>query len=420
MPKIADIDSGDNFIVQYVHKTLNEEGFMKKIILLVAITLVLCAICIIATSCDFSNTNHTHTYGDWKAEVEANCESTGLEVRTCAICNERDERIIPALEHELIDHVEEAPATCVERGVREHYTCANCGKFFSPNGDEISVNDLFYSQTGHNLGSLIKGSVATCCQEGTVTHYECLNCGQYFANNKLPIDSITIAKKDHTITMRYDKVEPTCTDCGYEAHGVCSECGLNIDWDGNIIENIQIAKLSHEFGQWHDEIPATCEEDGVRGYKTCSSCKKNYDEDGELIEYIVIAKSGHRRKTIYGYAASCEEDGLITYRECVDCHKLFAKDSETVLSEEDVVIKRLGHNTGNIERGWDATCIHEGQLEHFECSRCGQYFDVDGNKIDTIIIPTTDHNYVENTAEGEAYYFCSMCGQDFDEDKKSV
>lgn len=393
---------------------------MKKKILLGAIIFAISALCLLFASCSLFHTSHT--YGEWTVESEGDCTTSGLEVRTCSVCGEREEKTIAPSGHKLTDYVAEREASCVEDGVKEHYCCSKCGKFISPNGEEISASDLFYHRTGHNLSDLVRGTSATCFNSGRIPYYYCIKCGQYYDSSKSMVDSIEIPKLPHTTGAWISATEPTCVAEGCISHTTCTVCNQHIDAEGNVIENVTIPKLSHDFSEWIEGISATCEDSGIAGHKVCSLCGLNYDEEGNLIDDIVIEKAGHRTKTVYGTSATCEDDGLITHKECIVCHKLFADDYITELDEEKIIIEKLGHDLGYTQLGHEATCQFEGELDHLECSRCDQMFDVDGNKIDTIVIPKTDHNYilVEGSDGEDDYYFCNMCEQHFNMDKELI
>lgn len=400
---------------------------MKNKILIISILLILCSLCIVVFSA-CSLFEHTHSFGDWKVSVEPSCTANGLEVRTCSECNEKEERSIPSIDHDLTDHVEEKEATCLENGVREHYCCAKCGKFISPDGEEISLDDLHYPKTGHSLSNFIHGESATCEHQGTLSHYQCVNCGQYYDSTKKEIDSIVIEKKEHTLGKWNTAVQPTCLAEGTIAHYTCTVCNKSIDGSCNEIENITIDKLSHSFGDWIEEVPATCQNAGVKGHKVCSLCKKNYDADDNVIAVLTIPIAKHNLTTVDGNEPTCEEDGTIAYRTCSTCDNWFAHDSYTILNEEDIIVAKLGHKTGLIIRGSDATCQNEGTLSHFVCERCNHYLDEERKVIDSIVIPKTDHNYIyvpaveetDSTEACDAHYCCDMCNKCFDLNKQEL
>jgi len=58
------------------------------------------------------------------------CYNDAVYQKTCHICGMNETVTVPASTHEIV-HVEEVPATCVERGYMEHYACVLCGATFS-------------------------------------------------------------------------------------------------------------------------------------------------------------------------------------------------------------------------------------------------------------------------------------------------
>ena len=76
-----------------------------------------------------------------------------------------------------------------------------------------------------------------------------------------------------------------------------------------------------------------------------------------------------------------------------------------------------------------ATCTKEGVKAHKTCEYCGDDFDADGVKLDTLVIPMLEHSLGEwinevpatCTAPGtKGHYTCAMCGDDFDAEENVI
>ena len=91
-----------------------------------------------------------HTPGEAvrENEVPASCDKEGSydEVVYCTVCGEelsRETKTIDKTEHNIV-FVQEKPATATVDGMKEHYECTVCGKFFADatGNTEVSAEDL--------------------------------------------------------------------------------------------------------------------------------------------------------------------------------------------------------------------------------------------------------------------------------------
>ena len=71
-----------------------------------------------------------HKYGEWIVQENATCESTGVEVRECIYCGEKETRTIAALGHNYTS--KEILPSYSGRGYIL-YTCSRCGKQYTEN-----------------------------------------------------------------------------------------------------------------------------------------------------------------------------------------------------------------------------------------------------------------------------------------------
>ncbi len=108
-----------------------------------------------------SETEHTHTRGEWKVVKEATCSEEGIEEEICPDCNEKlDERKIPTTPHKWVDVTEVVhhDAVTEERWVQdreaydeevvdvsayteEKYNCYCGASFSTPDGVEAHFSD---------------------------------------------------------------------------------------------------------------------------------------------------------------------------------------------------------------------------------------------------------------------------------------
>ena len=73
----------------------------KILYLFTLLTFIFCALFLQSCTKDCA-----HQYGEWIVKTEATCAVEGKETRTCSLCNETEEKTIPATgEHNISDGV---------------------------------------------------------------------------------------------------------------------------------------------------------------------------------------------------------------------------------------------------------------------------------------------------------------------------
>ena len=190
-----------------------------------------------------------------------------------------DVTVTIAISHNLGTLNEETPATCIANGMKAHYYCSDCGKFFDESKKETTEAALTIPATGvHTFGTLIEEIPATCIAGGMKAHYKCTVCGKFFDadENETTEDALTIpATGVHNYGTLIEETPATCISGGMEAHYKCAGCGKFFDADKNeTTEDALKTPVSpyygHNFGRWVEEKYATCQTPGRKGYKRCS------------------------------------------------------------------------------------------------------------------------------------------------------
>lgn len=133
-------------------------------------------------------------------------------------------------------------AICTEDGIKEHWHCSECGKFFTEEQavTETTLEELTIPKKGHS-----PGTAADCTHDQT-----CTVCGMVLAE-KLGHDYKEIV------------TPPTCTEDGYTTH-TCTRCG------DNYTDSETVAK-GHTPGEWQVVMLATTAQEGLK-QKECSVC----------------------------------------------------------------------------------------------------------------------------------------------------
>ncbi len=203
--------------------------------------------------------------------------------------------------------VAETPATCIAGGMKAHYTCEGCGKFFDEDKNETTEEALktpvspYY---GHYFGFWVEEEYATCQTPGRKGYKHCSICDKdYDASNTEITDWVIPVNPDgHELDDLVAEIPATCKDTGVKKHRDCRLCGKHCD----PITRKEIADLTipttndHNFGDWTDEVAPTTTEFGTKGHKDCAVCERHFDKDGNEITELKIAKIGTHNVVING------------------------------------------------------------------------------------------------------------------------
>ena len=203
--------------------------------------------------------------------------------------------------------IKEQPATCIAGGMKAHYTCEGCGKYFDENKNETTEEALetpISPYYGHSFGFWVEEQYATCQAPGRKGYKHCSICNKdYDASNKEITDWVIPINPDgHELGALVAEVPATCKDTGVKAHRDCNLCGKNCD----PITRKEIADLTipttnnHTYGKLIPEVPATTTEFGVKEHKDCTVCERHFDKDGNEITELRIAKIGTHNVVING------------------------------------------------------------------------------------------------------------------------
>ena len=276
-------------------------------------------------------------------------------------------------------------------------------------GDDVTVTIAI----SHNLGKLIEETPATCIDDGMKAHYYCPDCRKYFdeSKNETTEAALTIrATGVHTFGALIDENPATCIAGGMKAHYKCTVCGKYFDADKNeTTEEALKTPISpyygHSFGFWVEEQYATCQAPGKKGYKHCSICNKYYDASNTVITdwVIPINPDGHvLGDLVEEVPATCKDTGVKAHRDCNLC----GKNCDPITRKEiaDLTIPTTNNHTyGKLIPEVPATTTEFGVKEHKDCKVCGKHFDKDGNEITELrIAKIGTHNVIVN---GESKFY---------------
>lgn len=300
-----------------------------------------------------------HTWGEWITVKNPTETEVGKKERTCDACGEKEEAVIPKLEHQHAYTAKIIAPTCTEQGYTE-YTCA-CGD---------SYKEDYTDALGH---SYVKTVVeATCTTEGYTT-YTCSACSASYTDGY--VDALGHSFEE-TVT------EPTCTEKG-KIEKVCTVCSL--------AEITETAALGHTWSE--SGTPATCTEPGSIS-KTCTVCGAKETETSAALGHDWTEWETTK------VATTTEEGEKI--RSCKRCN---LTETETI-----PVIEEEHKHTWEITYV-DVTCTTDGYKQKL-CTVCGKVYQTV-----TEYAPGHDWSAFETTLEpqigvpGEEQRTCARCNE---------
>jgi len=192
-----------------------------------------------------------HDFSEWENLTEANCTSSGVAQRKCAVCLQTETKIVSPLGHDFKTEV--IVATCLEQGYTMH-TCLRCG---------TGYNDTFVPPLGHDYEEI---EVAPTCTEEGYRGKQCRRCDD-------TIKTEILKAAGHTFTDSY--FIATCEEEGFTLH-TCLSCG-------NQYKDNIVPATGHDYETEVVREPR-CETAGERKFH-CTKCEKEY--------YSEIPATGH-------------------------------------------------------------------------------------------------------------------------------
>ena len=325
------------------------------------------------------------------ADEEGNTETSATEV------------VLNKTGHTL-QHVTYVPATCTENGIKEHWFCDVCDKYFRDENaqNETSAESTIIVASGHNM-TYHAGKEATCTEDGSKEYWTCDKCNKMYLDEAgttvTTLTGIYVAPKGHSLT-HVEASTPTCQEYGYIEHYDCANCDAYFkDEQGKIpttLEEVRINK-AHNMTH-HDAVAKTCTTAGSKEYWQCGTCKAIFLEasgDNAVTEQDLVVPASHNLKAIQANPATCTVNGNIAYYHCEDCNKYYSDEkAENEISQEETVII-ASHNMDHHDAA-EATCTETGNVEYWYCEKCdGYYLDEKGQTASSLVevtIPATGHS----------------------------
>ena len=234
-----------------------------------------------------------HTMDAGVVTTAPTCTATGILTRTCTVCGETADEVLPVVPHTL-EKTEKKDSTCTETGTEAFWTCSVCEKLFSDSEGETEISaPAVIALKPHTLEKTEKKD-STCTETGTEAYWTCSVCGKLFSDGEGETEisaPAVIALKPHT-PEKTEKKEPTCTEAGTEAYWTCSVCGKLFSDSGaetEISAPKEIEALGHDWDEGEITKEPTYSEEGIRTH-TCRRCGETKEETVSIS--IPVGKSG--------------------------------------------------------------------------------------------------------------------------------
>lgn len=203
------------------------------------------------------------------AAKDPTCTEDGYEAYwKCSVCKKMfsDEagttEISAPVKREKMDHkivpVRGNPATCTDKGVKDHYECARtgCGALFEDKAGTkpLTDKDVVIPATGHKLKK-VEAKAPTQTEEGNIEYWYCEKCDKYFSDKDATAE---IRKEDtvipqlkeekHTLTIAVEKVNGAVPgEVQYAGKPYEMLEGLQ---NGETRELTAVAKPGYQFKEW--------------------------------------------------------------------------------------------------------------------------------------------------------------------------
>ena len=299
------------------------------------------------------------------------------------------------------------PATCSTTGMKAHYTCEGCGKYFDEGKNETTEAALTIPATGdHNYGAWVSNGngthTSTCttcshsetknCSGGTATCENkavCSVCGAEYGE-KLGHDwNAWVSNGDgtHTRTCKRDsghKENGTCSGgkatCTSKA--VCDVC--RTPYGDTVPHNTTQYGGKDSSGHW--DTCSTC--DNKFNFEAHTPDREKADETNPVkctkCDFVIAPALGHVHNTTFvdEVGATCMKEGSKSYYKCSGCEVKFEdKEATKPITDESTLVIAKAHKFGAWIDEVSATEEKEGTKGHKDCDFCGKHFDENGTEI---------------------------------------
>ena len=166
-------------------------------------------------------------------------------------------KVIEATGHKIVP-VRGNPATCTDKGVKDHYECARtgCGALFEDEAGTkpLTDKDVEISATGHDLEH-VAAKEPTKTATGNIEYWHCKRCDKYFSDK----DATAEIRKEETVIPQLKEEKHTLTIAVEKVNGAVPG---EVQYAGKpyeMLEGLQkgetreltaVAKSGYQFKEW--------------------------------------------------------------------------------------------------------------------------------------------------------------------------
>ncbi len=369
-----------------------------------------------------------HSYNEGVIEKEATCTEEGVLLKTCTVCGHEQRETIEMLPHTTGDSY--------EFDDYQHWkVCQVCGQevgkedhSFEGDSDVCLVCGETIQRHHHQL-VFVEEKAPTCAEEGLKEHYYCDDCKKYFTdsegNEEVSYSDLIIEKLEHQYETRYDENEhwQECTLCGdkkdVQAHNIEEERTEPTCCADGVLNNI-----CHDCGYTVEVeiLPATGEHVFAEEYSsdeeyhwfscTNEECTERYQLTEHSYTKIEIVKN-----------PTCSEEGVLnhiceicghTKEEAIPVSNTHNFGDTYVQVDEHThskVCTDCGLSSGEVEpHEFDQNNVKDlGEQHASVCSLCGAPNQPDEHVYEIEIVKATCFE------GGKLVYTCKICGHSYDE-----
>ena len=207
-----------------------------------------------------------HTYGAWEEYTSADCETRGMNVRTCSVCAAVEYVTVGGDGHVVDSWTVTQQPTCISAGAQEG-TCTACG--------QPVVSEL--APSGHGAITHVEAVEPTCYEEGMKEYWYCADCGAAWLDAECTVETTladVVLSAAHGEIIHVDAVAPTCTVNGNLEHWYCADCGAAwLDAECILSTNLKAVVLpaAHGETEWNTITEPTAFTEGLRE-QICTVC----------------------------------------------------------------------------------------------------------------------------------------------------
>ena len=292
--------------------------------------------------------------------------------------------------------------------------CAKCGEETRPEAEHKYANPcdahcMFCheltneEEPAHNVIH-VEAMDATCDENGNIEYWYCDICGSAWADEERTqvtnLKAVILPMAEHEYFYACD---PHCMNCGALTRPDATHSMIHVE-----------AKL------------ADCTKDGNIEYWYCEYCGLHcLDEECTIVTNAnavkIPASCSHNAIHMAYVPAACHYNGNLEYWFCANCDVYYLDAKCTIITSLKNVIIPAEKTTADHVKAKEPDCVNDGNIEHWYCSECEQYWlDAEctlNTNLKDVVLPargshgiTKGFRYVYN-GNGTHTQYCNDCDE---------